>query len=115
VISDRCVIPFTKIETAYIFQALFEEGIFTFPNLEDRKFTAKRNKFIDRNFIYVDDDNNQIPIKDINVQFSLIKSLDKNQVARQKNILELLQKKISIMLEEKIKHNEKNNNKKWKK
>jgi hypothetical protein len=115
VISDRCVIPFTKIETAYIFQALFEEGIFTFPNLEDRKFTAKRNKFIDRNFIYVDDDNNQIPIKDINVQFSLIKSLDKNQVARQKNILELLQKKISIMLEEKIKHNEKYNNKKWKK
>lgn len=115
VISDRCVIPFTKIETAYIFHALFEGGIFTFPNLEDRKFTAKRNKFINRNFIYVDDDNNQIPIKDIKVQFSDIKNLDKVQVARQCNILELLHEKISNMLEESRKQNEKYNNKKWKK
>jgi len=115
VISDRCVIPFTKIETAYIFHALFEGGIFTFPNLEDRKFTAKRNKFINRNFIYVDDDNNQIPIKDIKVQFSDIKNLDNVQVARQCNILELLHEKISNMLEESRKQNEKYNNKKWKK
>ena len=115
VISDRCVIPFSKIETAYIFHALFEQGIFTFPNLEDRKFTAKRNKFINRNFIYVDEDNNQIPIKDIKVQFSDIKNLDNVQVARQCNILEILHEKISNMLEESRKQNEKNNNKKWKK
>ena len=115
VISDRCVIPFSKIETAYIFHALFEQGIFTFPNLEDRKFTAKRNKFIDSNFIYVDEDNNQIPIKDINVQFSDIKNLDNVQVARQRNILEILHEKISNILEESRKQNEKNNNKKWKK
>ena len=115
VISDRCVIPFSKIETAYIFHALFEQGIFTFPNLEDRKFTAKRNKFINSNFIYVDEDNNQIPIKDIKVQFSDIKNLDNVQAARQCNILEILHEKISNMLEESRKQNEKNNYKKWKK
>jgi hypothetical protein len=115
VVSERCVIPFTKIETACIFHALFEEGIFTFPDVDENKFTDKRNKFIDRNFTYVDKKKKQIPIKDIKVQFSDIKNLDNVQVARQCNILEILHEKISNMLEESRKQNEKNNNKKWKK
>ncbi len=115
VISERCVIPFMKIEAAYIFHALFEEGIFTFPDVDENKFNDKRNKFIDRNFTYVDKKKKQIPIKDIKVQFSDIKNLDNGQVKRQIKILEKLHEKITNMLEESRKQNEKNNIKKWKK
>jgi hypothetical protein len=100
VISERCVIPFTKIEVAHIFQALFEEEIFTFPNVDGRKFTDKRNKFIDNNFTYVGNKKKQIPINHINVQFSDISNQDFEEEEKQLKIIENLHKSISKKLEE---------------
>ena len=117
VLSERCVIPFTKIEAAYIFQALFEEEIFTFPNVDDRKFTAKRNKFIDSNFTYVDKHKKQIPINHINVQFSDISNSEPTEEEKQLKVLENLHKSISKKLEERRQRVEINikSNVKWKK
>jgi len=108
VFSERCVIPFSKIEVAHIFQALFEEEIFTFPNVEGRKFTAKRNKFIDRNFTYVYKKKQQIPIDNINQQFSDISNLDFEEEEKQLKIIEKLHNSLSKKLEERRHRVEKN-------
>ena len=102
VISERCVIPFTKIEVAHIFQALFEEEIFTFPNVDGRKFTDKRNNFINRNFSYIPNKKKKIPIPidNINVQFSDISNLDFEEEEKQLKIIEKIHKSISKKLEE---------------
>ncbi len=86
----RCTVNYSKMETAHLFNALFESGILFFPDYDGDHFKTKRNSFIDENFNYVDKrEYNKIEkIAKISKEFTYINS--RRQEERQREILEKL-------------------------
>ncbi|MFM2266259.1 MAG: hypothetical protein RLZ77_1679, partial [Bacteroidota bacterium] len=71
-IYDRCTLNMSKEEVAYFIDALIDLNIISFPGTNPEELKAKRNRFIDNNFNYVDarDNNKVVAISRITKEYS---------------------------------------------
>ena len=71
-VYDRCTLNMSKEEVPYFIDALIDLGIITFPGTNPEELKAKRNRFIDNNFNYVDarDHDNVVAISRITKEYS---------------------------------------------
>jgi hypothetical protein len=69
---DRCTLNMSKEEVPYFIDALIDLNIISFPGTNPEELKAKRNRFIDNNFNYVDatDQNNVVAISRITKEYS---------------------------------------------
>lgn len=79
----KCTIKLNKIESAHFFNALFESELFYFPNYPNNNIhmKKKRNQFIEDNFNYTDNrnNNNVERITSIEKEFSTIGGVNKKE------------------------------------
>ena len=80
---DRCTLNMSKEEVPYFIDALIDLNIISFPGTNPEELKARRNRFIDNNFNYVDarDKNNVVPISRITKEYSKMKTptIEKDQ------------------------------------
>ena len=96
---DRCTLNMSKEEVPYFIDALIDLNIISFPGTNPEELKAKRNRFIDNNFNYVDatDQNNVVAISRITKEYSKTKTptreKDQKQFTLIKNIIISLKKR----------------------
>lgn len=96
---DRCTLNMSKEEVPYFIDALIDLNIISFPGTNPEELRAKRNRFIDNNFNYVDatDQNNVVAISRITKEYSKTKTptreKDQKQFTLIKNIIISLKKR----------------------
>lgn len=96
---DRCTLNMSKEEVPYFIDALIDLNIISFPGTNPEELRAKRNRFIDNNFNYVDarDHNKVIAISRITKEYSKTKTptreKDQKQFTLIKNIIISLKKR----------------------
>jgi hypothetical protein len=89
----------SKEEVAYFIDALIDLNIISFPGTNPEELKAKRNRFIDNNFNYVDarDNNKVVAISRITKEYSKMKTptieKDQKQFTLIKNLIISLKKR----------------------